>query len=357
MNLNDIVRIRLNNQQVENTLLKTPKSVVSWMGAIQAQDYPMAKWAVGIRSSSAEQAVEEALNKGEIIRTHVLRPTWHLAAAADIRWMLMLTAPAIKRQIASYARKLEADDNILKRCNIIIEKALRGHQHLTRTELMMILNKKGIVTNDFRSALIMMSAELDAIVCNGSMKGKEFTYALMDEKIPAVKKLKKDEALAALADRYFKSHGPATLKDFIWWSGLAVADAKTALELVKSNFISETIGLETYWFSSGLTPAIKKSSLYLLPAFDEFLISYKDRAAAISADHQKKAFTANGIFKPIIVKNGIVTGVWRRTVKKNDLLIEIELFHPQDKTTISQIENSAKAFGNFLNKKAELKFV
>ena len=212
MTLSEIANYRLANHQLTGTKFTTPGELVSYMGAIQAQDYAMAKWAIGIRISTTENKIEEALNNGDILRTHVLRPTWHFVAANDIHWMLKLTGPHIKAQSASMCRKLELDNKLLNRCNSIIEKALTGNKYLTREEIIFELNKKGIATNELRSVLIMMNAELDGIVCNGYRRDKQFTYALLDKK--RAKSYTKEEALVALAKRYFISHGPAILQDF-----------------------------------------------------------------------------------------------------------------------------------------------
>jgi hypothetical protein len=355
--MTNIANIRLASQQLAGTKFKTPKDLVSWMGAMQAQDYAMSKWAVGIRLPNAtDEKIESAINKGEIIRTHLMRPTWHLVSADDIYWLLELTAPHIKPAMNSTNKMLELNDALFSKSNKIIEKALSGNNHLTREELMSLLQKNKISTDGLRSIHIMFHAELDGIVCNGIRRGKNSTYALLSERVPKINKLLRDEALALLAKRYFTSHCPATLKDFIWWSGLPVKDARNALEMVKSNFISETINGETYWLTNSFAK-IKtvEPSVYLLPAFDEFLISYKDRSASFPLGNHKKAFTSNGIFRPVIVINGHVTGIWKRTVKKDIVLIETGLFQPHNKLEKELVEKAAIKFGGFLNKKVELK--
>jgi len=358
MNLKDIANIRLYSQQIAGTKTHVPKEMVGWMGAIQAQDYHMAKWALGARlPNSTDKEIETAIDKGQIIRTHLMRPTWHLVSAEDIYWMLELTAPHIKPAMNSNNRLLGLNDKIFSTCNKIIEKALEGGNHLTRDELMTILNKAKISTESFRSIHIMFHAELDGIVCNGIRRGKNSTYALLSERVPKKKILPREEALAKLAKTYFTSHCPATIKDFIWWSGLPVKDARNALEMVKSNFISEIIGSETYWFTNSFSLLQKhKSSVYLLPAFDEFLISYKDRSASFPLGNHKKAFTSNGIFRPVIVINGHVTGIWKRTIKKDTVLIDVDLFQPHNKAMKILIEESALCFGSFLDKRIEIKY-
>jgi Winged helix DNA-binding domain len=356
MTLSDISRTRLFNQQIAGTKFKSPQDMVSWMGAIQAQDYQMVKWALGVRLPRiTDKEIETALDKGQIIRTHLLRPTWHLVSAEDIYWMLELTAPHIKSSLNSSANLMGLTAGVITKCNNIIEKALRDGNHLTRDEIMALLNKAKISTESFRSIHIMYHAELSGLVCNGIRKGKNNTYALLAERVPKKKTIPREEALAKLAKRYFSSHCPATIKDFIWWSGLPVKDARNALEMIKSNFISETIGAETYWFTNSFSiPKNNIQSVYLLPAFDEFLISYKDRTAAFPKGNHKRAFTNNGIFRPVIVINGHVTGLWKRTIKKDTVLIETCYLQAHNKATKSLVEKATKTYGDFLNKKTEV---
>lgn len=357
MTLTNIANLRLYSQQIAGTKIHSPKEMVAWMGAMQAQDYHMAKWAIGARlPNSTDKEIEIAMDKGQIIRTHLMRPTWHLVSADDIYWMLELTAPHVKSSMNSSANLLGLTSQVISKCNKIIEKALLNGNHLTRDELMQLLNKAKISTDSFRPIHIMFHAELNGIVCNGIRRGKNNTYALLEERVPKKKALPREEALAKLAHRYLSSHGPATLKDFIWWSGLPVKDARNALEIVKSKFVSEKIGEETYWFSNSV-PIQKKEnqSVYLLPAFDEFLISYKDRSASFPLGNHKKAFTNNGIFRPIIIINGHVTGIWKRTVNKDAVLIETDYFQSHNKATRNLIESSAKSFGNFIEKSIKVK--
>ncbi len=357
MTLSDIAYIRLQSQQIAGTQVKSPKEMVAWMGAMQAQDYHMAKWALGTRlPNSTDKEIETAIDKGQIIRTHLMRPTWHLVSADDIYWMLELTAPHLKPAMNFNNRLLELNEQIFSKCNKIIEKALAGGNHLTREELMAILEKAKVSTGGLRSIHIMFHAELDGIVCNGVRRGKKSTYALLSERVLKKKTFPREEALAQLAKKYFSSHCPATLKDFIWWSGLPVKDARNALEMVKSEFVSETINSETYWFTNSFyLPKGNSFSVYLLPAFDEFLISYKDRSASFPLGNHKKAFTSNGIFRPVILINGHVTGIWKRTIKKDNVLIETELLQPHNKLMKVLIEKAAIPFGSFLDKKIEVK--
>lgn len=357
MKLSDIANIRLQTQQLAATQFKKPQDIVEWMGAIQAQDYAMAKWGLGIRlPGTTDKEIETAINSGKIIRTHIMRPTWHLVSANDIYWMTELSAPHLISSMKGRQKELGLTEAIFSKCNKIIEKVLEGGKHLTREELMAFLVKAKVMINQHTAIHIMYMAEIYGVVCNGAMKGKKQTYALLEERIPKTKKITRDEALAKLAKKYFSSHGPATIQDFMWWSGLPAKDARSGLEMIKSGFISETIGTETYWFSSPIgSKKSTKPSIHLLPAFDEFIISYKDRTATIQLEHQKKAFTSNGIFRPVIVFNGLASGLWKRSEKTNKVVIETSFFRPHNKAEKSLLEEAAHSFGDYLNKKTEIK--
>ncbi|MGH2665566.1 winged helix DNA-binding domain-containing protein [Flavobacterium sp.] len=353
----EISNIRLNNQQITGSKFETVKDLAGWMGALQAQDYAMSKWALGVRLPGfSDFIVEEAINKGEIIRTHLLRPTWHFASSDDIYWMLELSSPQIKALMKSRLKELELSEAILSKSNAIIENALSGNNHLTREELATLFNTSGIATNDNRLSHIMTHAEMEGIVCSGAVKDKKQTFAILSERVVKTKSFTKEEALAKLARNYFSSHGPATLQDFIWWSGLPVRDARAALEMVKQEFISETIDSEMYYLPNAFSiPKDKTNSIHLLPAFDEFLISYKNRTASLLPENHGKTISKNGIFNPIIVINGKVVGLWKRTVKKDTVIIETDFFQPTNPEIEVLFNEKKEAFGIFLDKKTEYK--
>lgn len=219
MHFSDIAAIRLQAQQISGTRLKGAAETVSWMGALQAQDFNMSKWAIGARLPGiTERGVEVALENGSILRTHLLRPTWHLVSAGDIRWMLALTGPRIKAGMASRNRQLGLTPEIFSHSNKTIEKALAKDGHQTREELVAQLHKAGIATDNNRASHLLMHAELEGLICSGKAKGKAQTYALLDERVAETKTLHQEEALASLAQTYFTSRGPATIYDFSWWS-------------------------------------------------------------------------------------------------------------------------------------------
>jgi len=361
MNRSDIAIIRLHSQQLTCNTFTSPKQIVAWMGAMQAQDYPMARWAIGARlPGSNNQDIEAAIDNADIIRTHLLRPTWHFVAADDVYWLLDLTASQIKAAQNSRDRELELTETVYSKSNIIIEKALSHGIHLTREELVAELNKANIATDKNRASHLFARAELEKIICSGTSRNGKPTYALLSERVPRPKEVTKDEAMAKLTSRYFASRSPATLQDFTWWSGLSASDARQALELVNTDLNHETIEGSTYWIAHDVTILTSSQpSALLLPTYDEFLISYSDRHASISVEFENhmKEISDRGIFRPIIVVNGQVLGIWKRTIKKELMELELEFFTQPDKKIIRLIEDATAHFGDFLGKNIEVRLI
>lgn len=325
------------------------------MGAIQAQDYGMAKWAIGLRLADASQKIiEESIDNGEIIRIHVLRPTWHIISADDVHWMIKLTASKVKTSFNSRHRQLELTEGIIHRTNKIIEKELNGGKSLTREELAQIFNEAKIKTDENRLSHILFSAELEGIICSGPSKSNKQTYALLDERVPKKKNLSREESIAELAKRYFTSHCPATIQDFSWWSNLSLTEIRKAVDHIKSDFQTVTSDSGQYLYPNSFKEITEKTSVHLLPAYDEFLISYRDRSSSLSLINDKKTVSDNGIFFPSLIVNGQVAGLWKRTVQKNKVMISLNQFQPLSKQIKKLIEKRAEKFGQFLNKEVEI---
>ena len=292
--------VRLRNQRLAGTRFRTAAEVVGWFGAVQAQDYGAAKWALALRTKGAgETDVERACASGAIVRTHVLRPTWHFVLPEDLRWMLALTAPRIKRAMAYYDRKLGLDGRTVARSNDAMAKALSGGRQLTRAELAAVVDEG----DGQRMGHLLMHAELDAVICSGPRRAKQLTHALVTERCPPAPSIQRDEALQRLAVRYFQSHGPARLHDFAWWSGLTLAEARRAVEIAR-------LGSRGDFWSVSWTPARPSGPVvHLLPSFDEFLVAYKERRE----------------LSPTVLLNGKAIGNWRRTLAKDCVAVETRL--------------------------------
>jgi hypothetical protein len=340
---------RLHTQQIAQQQFQQPNELLNWMGAMQAQDYEMSKWAVALRLPDAnENKIETALNNGELIRTHILRPTWHIVSAENLRWIMDLSAPQLARTLNSYGKSVGLDAKTLVKAEKIILKLLAKKNHCTRDEIMAVLQKEKINTDGYRSAHIMFHAELTGLVCNGIRKEKQNTYALLDERIAASKKINRDEALAKLATIYFQSHSPATLKDFSWWSGLNQTDAKKSIDFISKFLEKIEVDEQIYFVFHSKEKTKPNAEIHLLPAFDEYIISYAHRFDVVEKKYAPEVFTKNGIFKPMIVHNGKIIGTWKRTITGKKLKTENFPFEKISKQTELEIEKKMEAFKKYL---------
>jgi len=349
-----LIASRLGNQRLTRTTLRRPGDVVHWLGAVQAQDFATAKWGLALRAGAlTDAAVDQAFNDGAILRTHALRPTWHFVTPADIRWILALTAPRVHAANAPYYLRNKLDRATLTKSRTVFERALRDAAHLTRAELAAALAARGIRASGERLAYIMMHAELEQVICSGPRRGKQFTYALLDERVPATKTLRRDEALATLAKQYFTSHGPATVRDFAWWSGLSARDAKTGIELVTPALTQAPWDGLTYWFASPTSSAPPAApTAHLLPNYDEYLIAYQDRglvSRAPAAVTAKFRFDAYGNF---LIVDGRFAGTWRRTVQRDSVLVKVVPIGPMTRASRAALASAVAAFGRFLERPA-----
>ena len=347
----DIVTQRLYNQHIAQQPLHKPADVVAWLGAMQAQDYTGAKWSIGLRLPHATDAhIEQAIENKTIVRTWPLRGTLHFVAAADARWILALMGPRIIASCARRYRELELDEPTLTRSNDLLLNALQGGTQRSRTQLLALLEQNGISTKGQRAAYMLQRASLDGLICQGTTQGNVPLYMALDESLPQTKMLERDAALVELATRYFTSHGPATLQDFVRWAGIPIGQARIGLEGVQSQLVQEKIDGQTYWLPQS-TQTVKKhsDSLYLLPGFDEYLLGYGDRSAILDPQHAQKIVPGgNGVFKSTIVSNGQVVGLWKRTIKKGSAIITAEPFTTLTDAETQAFAAAAQRYGDFL---------
>jgi len=325
----------------------TPVEAVAGLGAVQAQDYPGAKWALGLRTHGVTDAeLDRLFDEGAILRTHVLRPTWHFVTPSDSAWLLRVTAPRVKAILAVYDRRLEIDGPLLRRSHRVIEASLRDGNHLTRTEVAARLRDRGIEAAAQRLAHLLMHAELDELITSGPRKGKQFTYALHAERAPGSKHLPADEALAELALRFFTGHGPAQLVDFAWWSGLTVGDGRRGVAEVGDELMSEVIGGKTYWSSRRAgAPSAARHTVHLLPNYDELLIAYRDRDGMVDASVE---LAAASIISHVVVRDGRVFGGWRRTPTRDGVLVEVGPLGTFDAQARAALHAAARDYSQFL---------
>ena len=349
-----LVRRQL-NQRLARTKLKTPLEVVSWLGAVQAQDYPGARWALGLRANALTDArVEKAYDDGAILRTHVLRPTWHFVAPADIRWMLALTGPRVMTRMAPYNRHLELDRSTFAKSRKVLERSLRDGQHLTRAEIGAALERRAITAKGQRLAHLVMDAELQAIICSGPRRGNQFTYALLEERAAPAPPLPREEALAELVRRYFTSHGPASIRDFVWWSGLTTADARAGLAMLGADVGDEVIDGITCWSLPASQVSVRALSpaAHLLPNYDEYLIAYRDRGFSVTSG----GVTFDDFYAHFLTINGCLGGTWRRVVTKDTVTITVRTMKPLSRSDGTLVAASAERHAAFMQRKIELRY-
>lgn len=355
--MNALASQRLYNQRLVGDKLHTPAEIVRWLGAVQAQEYAHAKWALGMRMNNAtDDIIEQAFTNGDILRTHLMRPTWHFVTPQDIRWLLELTAPRVHRINGTMYRRLELDEALLVRGCDVLAKTLEGGKHLTRKALGEALAQAGIQADGLRLAYIIMYAELEAVICSGPRRGKQFTYALLAERAPQARSLPRDEALVTLVRRFFTSHGPATIDDFAWWSGLTKTDVRAGLELAGAEIIAEQIDGETYWRSAAAVDIsvgkLPSPLALLLPPYDEYGIAYKNHSGIVDTAHIELATTL--IYGGGIIIDGQGLGYWRRSFSKGTVIIELTPFRPLTAAECEAVKAATLPFGEFLQMPVEV---
>jgi hypothetical protein len=351
-----LTRKRLDNQGLSRLRFGSPPEVVRWFVAVQSQDFGGAKWALGQRLQAATDAtVARAFDAGEILRTHVMRPTWHFVAPDDIRWLLALTAPRVHRFNGPSYRKFEMDARTITRSRDAMERALDAGGHLTRDELSDAIRRAKVPFDGVRLAYFVMHAELEGAICSGPRRGKQFTYALLERRAPRARLLPRDEALAELTRRYFASHGPATARDFAWWSGLSLKDARTGLAALGRAVEREVIGELTYWLvPSRLGQRPAQPLVHLLPNYDEGLIAYKDRDLPGGVPLPAGA-AHHGNFPHHLVIEGRVSGGWRRTITARDVTIDVLPSRAMTRTERRSLQTEVGRYAAFVEKPAALR--
>lgn len=352
----NLARYRLYNQNISRAAFDNPGDVVGWLGAVQAQDYLGALWAIGLRTKKAtEESIEKAIAAKSIVRTWPLRGTLHFVAPADVRWMLRLSTPRVVAASAGRQRQLGLDDAVFARSKELFEEALQGGKQLPRGEMYALLEAAQIPTAGGRGLHILWRLAHDGVICFGARKGKQQTITLLDEWVPAAKTLGREEALSELARRYFTSHGPATLQDFMWWSSLTMADARAGVEAAKVHLARDIVEGQTYWLARSMPNGKDPPpNVFLLPAFDEYTVSYKDRSAVLDPLYAKRVNSRNGIFSSAIVVDGQIVGTWKRILKKDSVVISPTLFTSLNKAEKRALAAAAHQYGEFLGLPAVL---
>jgi hypothetical protein len=348
------IRRRHASQRLSGEPLASVADAVRWSGAVQAQEFAEVKWSLAERLEGAptDAEIERAFTEGEIVRTHVMRPTWHFVAAEDLRWLLRLTAPRV-HQASKFAYKVaELDGPTLAKAHAVIARELEGGRARTRRQLAESLGGVGIVGDSLRMGYVFIHAELEQLVCSGPRDGKQQTYMLFDERIPATEGPSGDAALAELAKRYLRSHGPATARDLSWWSGLTLTQARQAIALCDPAPDQEDDADDEPWYSLGAAEAKVRHRALLLPTYDEQIVAYQSLRVDLVREPPRE-----GLLTRTISIDGRTVGGWRRTLARNSVTVEATAFAPLNKTQRSELERTVRRFGAFLELEPRLELV
>jgi len=344
---------RLHAQRLTGKPFASPVDAVRSLTAMQSQDYGGGKWALGLRTRGVTEAVLDRLfDDGFILRTHVLRPTWHFVLPEDIRWLLDLTGPRITRSLAGRHRELELEARVIARAGTLIAAALAGGRHLTRPELGAVLLKARISPQGQRLPHLLLHAELDRLITSGPRRGKLHTYALLEERAPKARRLDRDEAVAELTLRYFKSHGPAQLKDFVWWSGLTLTDARQGIAVAGQALEHQAVDGKEYWFDAKAGRAHGAAGVaHLLPNFDEYTVAYRDRAEVMLAGRlHESAF----VLSNVVIVDGKIRGAWQRTLGRNGVSVEVSTLGRFKPAETAALEAAGRRLSRYLERPVQL---
>jgi hypothetical protein len=332
MNAKEVARRRIGNSRLTGDRFSAPDAVVRWHLAMQAQEYGPAKWSIGQRSTGVDDAdVDAALIEGTIVRTHVLRPTWHFVARDDIRWLLALSGPRVRQGNAGRYRQLGLDARTLSRAEKVVTSALEGGNRLTRDDLATAFGRSKLDPGGQRMPYLLMHCELVGLIGSGGRDGKQQTYALLDERVPADPRPRdRDDALVELVRRYLASHGPATVKDLSWWSGFTMTDIRHALDLLGEEVANDEVDGLSLWSSSSersrRPPAA--GGAHFLQTYDELVVGYTESRfhGEAGGDLARRAWNDRTYPTGVFLLRGTVAGHWRRTIDPKRIRVAIHTY-------------------------------
>lgn len=350
MQVQELIKLRLASQAISQPRLAQPLESLRRLVAIQGQDYTQAKWAIGLRSATNEAQIEALIDQTQIVRTWLMRGTLHMLALSDLRWMLGLFAERLLHQRGRRHRELELDDATFVRSRSIVEQALSDAKRLDRRSLLALFEAEGISTAGQRGIHILQQISLQGVICQLNAAKNNPLFVLIDEISPPEDPLPNDQAMQRLALGYFRSRGPASLQDFVFWSSMPITACRRALESIASQLQSRSIGEQTYWMDRELEPSEPQpDSFYLLPGFDEYLLGYGQREAVLDPQHANQVVPGgNGVFFPIIVQQGKVVGTWKRSLKKDLLSVTTQAFEPSSQIEQATLQTAADHYASYL---------
>jgi len=346
---------RLNSQQLSVNCWQKPEQAVKWLGGVQAQNYDGGKWSIGLRADkNTEDDVEAAIRDQRIVRTWMFRGTLHFVAAEDLGWLTALLAPRIIKNNARRYKQLNLDEDSFRESQQALRQAIQRNGPLTRPEIKTLFERQALPAEGQQVPYLLQRASLDGVICQGPQRDNEPTYTLLPDWIVSQPAMDPEQALASLAERYFSSHGPATIKDFAWWSGMTITRARSAVESSSVRLLEE--GDFEYWGTGDEPVSNGRSFGCLLPGFDEFILGYKDRSLVLNPAYTKRVNPGGGMLKPTVVVNGQVLGIWSYKKKRNKMTVSIQPFRDIESSALTLIEKAAKRLGSFMFKPIELRF-
>ena len=345
-----IARDRAAAQRLSAPAAMTPAALVAWLGAVQSQEYPFGTWSIAQRIAKKQVDVEAAVADGSILRTHVLRPTWHFVARDDLRWMQALTAQRTLAQMRYNDRRNGVDEALVTRGLKTIATAIERRGHLTRREIADALVRAGIRTNAWLVGQLVIHAELHAITCSGAPRLKQQTYALVDERAPRRSTMTRDEALAALADRYFRSHGPATARDYQWWSGLKAADAARSIDILGRG-VERVPGGDRTYLRSTQRPAARsaRAAAQVIQTYDEIVVAYTESRDVVDVGGAVRAGGKSGsaLLTRGVVLDGQIVARWTFAPGVRSRAIALEPLRRLSSAERAAVADAAARFERF----------
>lgn len=340
----DVARRRLGAQALAGAPLGSPVDVVRHLGAVQSQELAAARWSVGQRSGADDAAVLAAYDRGEILRTHVLRPTWHFVPAEDVGWMQGLTADRVRSQDRNNARRTGVDEGMVSACLRVFGTVLAGGHAMTRAELKDALTAAGVQVLGPQLGHVTLRAELDGLLTSGPVRGRSPTFVLLEERVTRPRELDGDEALAELTRRYFRSHGPAAERDFAWWSGLPLSQVRRGLDAAGTALCCAEVDDVTYWFDPAAADAVAAPGALLLSTFDEYLVAYRQTREVAYQEQPTRSTNPNTFQQPVLV-DGQVVGTWRRGTGPDTHRVRLSVSESHRALAEAEVERYAAFLG------------
>jgi Winged helix DNA-binding domain len=343
-----VLRRRLFTQHLVGRKLDGPEDVVRLLAAVQSQEYAHGFWSLGMRTrGSTYTDIKSAFDEGRILRTHMLRTTWHFVAPEDIRWILAATSPRVLVAFGNHFRGLGLDERSQRETGDLVVTLLEGGAHLTRKEIGVELQRRGISTEGERLAYIVMSAELRGLICSGPMRGAQHTYAVLDERVPPGLTYEAADARAELAVRFFAGHGPASLKDLTRWSTMTVTDARAGISAAGDRLASMEVYGQTLWFDPAAPkPRAKPMTAHLLPLYDEALLTYPQLSFPAAPGHPHPPDEVLFVGSVIVAERNV--GTWRRMITGRKLVIETDLAPGLDEARVAAVKAAVGELTQFL---------